>query len=226
MTSNHRPTLESKRGKVLDIRDSIAHSRALPSQTKLKTRKDGGKNVDYYAAARSLRAENTVKSKLETSEEPKLVRGGSEDILSKTEELSASTERNDDDDESDKRHQISTHEDEKNESNDKSTGESEDGSGDSDESDDDETEQLMAELAKIKQEREEEKLRRQKEEQEKKDSTMQKNPLLNSFKVSKSWRSAKKFNNSKQPQRSEDETFTSNTVDSELHQSFLNKYIR
>lgn len=226
MTSNHRPTLESKRGKVLEILDSIAHSRALPLQPKLKTRKDGGKNVDYYAAARSLRKDNDMKSKLETSEEPKLVRDVSEELESKPEDLKAIKERNSDDDQSDEEHKISDHKDDNNESNDKSKGDSEGGSSDSDDSDDDETEQLMAELAKIKQEREEEKLRKQKEEHEKADSTMQKNPLLNSFKVSKSWRSAKKFNNSKQLQRSEDETFTSSTVDSEFHQSFLNKYIR
>lgn len=226
MTSNHRPTLESKRGKVLDILDTIAHSRALPLQTKLKTRKDGGKNPDFYAAARSLRKENALNFQLETPEEPKLVRDISENFESKSEDFNAGKERNSDGDISNDEHKISSHEDDNNERNDKSTGESEDDSGDSDESDDDETEQLMAELAKIKQEREEEKLRKQKEEQEKADSTMQKNPLLNSFKVGKSWRSAKKFNSSKQLQRSEDETFTSSTVDSELHQSFLNKYIR
>lgn len=210
----------------MEILDTIAHSRALPLQTKLKTRKDGGKNVDYYAAARSLRKENDIESKLETSDEPKLVRDVSEELESKPEDLNASKERNNDDDKPDEENKILTLKDDNNESNDKSTDDSEGDSGDSDESDDDETEQLMAELAKIKQEREEEKLRKQKEEQEKAASTMQKNPLLNSFKVSKSWRSAKKFNNSKQLQRSEDETFTSSTVDSDFHQSFLNKYIR
>ena len=40
MTTNHRPTLEAKRGKDEGIRNTIAHARALPQQTSLKYRSD------------------------------------------------------------------------------------------------------------------------------------------------------------------------------------------
>ncbi|EGW32494.1 uncharacterized protein SPAPADRAFT_61560, partial [Spathaspora passalidarum NRRL Y-27907] len=40
MTTNHRPTLESKRGKVKSINDSIVHARALPQSGSLKYRTD------------------------------------------------------------------------------------------------------------------------------------------------------------------------------------------
>ncbi|CAI5756426.1 unnamed protein product [Candida verbasci] len=40
MTTNHRPTLESKRGKRITIKDSISHSRNQPQQKSLKYRND------------------------------------------------------------------------------------------------------------------------------------------------------------------------------------------
>ncbi|KAK6886376.1 Pre-mRNA-splicing factor CWC15 [Candida tropicalis] len=40
MSTNHRPQLESKRGKVIKIKDSIKHARALPQQKSLKYRQD------------------------------------------------------------------------------------------------------------------------------------------------------------------------------------------
>lgn len=43
MTTNHRPTLESKKGKVAGIKDSIVHARDLSQQKELKYRS----KVDY-----------------------------------------------------------------------------------------------------------------------------------------------------------------------------------
>ncbi|KAI5969633.1 CWC15 [Candida margitis] len=40
MTTNHRPTLESKKGKNITIRDSIVHARSLPQSQNLKLRSD------------------------------------------------------------------------------------------------------------------------------------------------------------------------------------------
>lgn len=40
MTTNHRPTLESKRGRDHAIKNTIQHSRALAGQTELKLRPD------------------------------------------------------------------------------------------------------------------------------------------------------------------------------------------
>ncbi|EDK45224.1 predicted protein [Lodderomyces elongisporus NRRL YB-4239] len=40
MTTNHRPTLEGKKGKRISIHGSIVHARALPQQQNLKYRKD------------------------------------------------------------------------------------------------------------------------------------------------------------------------------------------
>ncbi|KAG5420646.1 CWC15 [Candida metapsilosis] len=40
MTTNHRPTLESKKGKNITIRDSIVHARSFPQSQNLKLRSD------------------------------------------------------------------------------------------------------------------------------------------------------------------------------------------
>ena len=40
MSTNHRPQLESKRGKVIKIKDTIQHARGLPQQTSIKYRQD------------------------------------------------------------------------------------------------------------------------------------------------------------------------------------------
>lgn len=48
MSTNHRPQLESKRGKVIRIKDSIKHARALPQQTSLKYRQDVRPPVGDY----------------------------------------------------------------------------------------------------------------------------------------------------------------------------------
>lgn len=40
MSTNHRPALESKKGRVRPIKDTIQHARALNSQTTLKLRQD------------------------------------------------------------------------------------------------------------------------------------------------------------------------------------------
>lgn len=40
MTTNHRPQLESKRGRDISIKNTIKHARAQPGQTKLKIRLD------------------------------------------------------------------------------------------------------------------------------------------------------------------------------------------
>ncbi|OVF07767.1 putative pre-mRNA-splicing factor [Clavispora lusitaniae] len=55
MTTNHRPTLESKRGRSNEIKDSIKHSRALPGQLSMKLRSDiVGKHVDSSLGKRAV----------------------------------------------------------------------------------------------------------------------------------------------------------------------------
>lgn len=219
MTSNHRPTLESKKGKVLSINDSIAHSRALPLQTKLKTRTDGRKNIDYYAAARSLREEIPTGSDHQVPKASLPSPKGSVSI-----NANVSTTKDDVSKiPADEVEQDIPQNDKVEAKDDKSD---DDESENDDDSDSDETEQLMAELARIKQEREEQKQKKLQEEQLQAEQTMQKNPLLAPSKVKKSWRSTKRFNNPRQLSLTDEEKFTSSTVNSELHQSFLNKYIR
>ncbi|RCK63121.1 Pre-mRNA-splicing factor CWC15 [Candida viswanathii] len=48
MSTNHRPQLESKRGKVIRIKDSIRHARGLPQQKSLKYRQDVPSAVGNY----------------------------------------------------------------------------------------------------------------------------------------------------------------------------------
>lgn len=50
MSTNHRPQLESKRGKVIKIKDSIKHARALPQQKSLKYRQDIASTISGYGS--------------------------------------------------------------------------------------------------------------------------------------------------------------------------------
>lgn len=55
MTTNHRPTLENKRGRRNDIGDSIQHSRAQKSHASLKLRLDiQGTKIDPVASKRAI----------------------------------------------------------------------------------------------------------------------------------------------------------------------------
>ncbi|GEQ72044.1 hypothetical protein JCM33374_g5730 [Metschnikowia sp. JCM 33374] len=55
MTTNHRPTLESKRGRDIAIKDTIQHARSTKGQTSLKLRSDiAGTQIDHTRARKAL----------------------------------------------------------------------------------------------------------------------------------------------------------------------------
>lgn len=205
MTTNHRPTLESKRGKTQGIRDTISHKRSLPLQTEVKYRQDariskkaGRKAVDELKRE-LIRSE--VEAKSEGAKELAIARpdeGGEEDEGEK--EVEEWDRGNEDEKENDKKEEK---------------GDEDDHSENSDTSDDgsdtdSETEQLLAELAKIKAE---------------KLKAAEATPIAptNSQPPKKTWRKTA-FRNLSTDKKSED--FTNDTLKSDFHQSFLSKYIR
>ncbi|RCK64045.1 Pre-mRNA-splicing factor CWC15 [Candida viswanathii] len=70
MSTNHRPQLESKRGKVIRIKDSIRHARGLPQQKSLKYRQDIPSAVGDYESDEG--SDDEDKEKEETVSEPAL----------------------------------------------------------------------------------------------------------------------------------------------------------
>lgn len=80
MTTNHRPTLESKRGRENVIRDTIQHSRSINSQTLLKLRLDiSGSQVEPILGKRALDElkEGEKKPKIEETTEAEAAQSSS-----------------------------------------------------------------------------------------------------------------------------------------------------
>ncbi|PWA39185.1 hypothetical protein CTI12_AA043580 [Artemisia annua] len=107
---------------------------------------------------------------------------------------------------------------------------------DSDEDDDDEddTEALMAELEQIRKERAEEKLRKEREEQEeelkvKEAELIRGNPLLNngvSFGTARRWDDDVVFKNQARGEAKAPKRFINDTIRSDFHRKFLQKYMK
>lgn len=69
MTTNHRPTLESKRGRDNAIKNSIQHSRALAGQTELKLRPDI-EGAKVASPKRSLEETQDIRKRKKTEGSP------------------------------------------------------------------------------------------------------------------------------------------------------------
>lgn len=252
MSTNHRPTLESKKGKKRAIGDTIIHGRNLPQQTTLKYR------TDIIAAEKvrekdpqELDGETSKRRLLESrdnSHEPKETKAAvnnEDNILdttknsryisskpheSEVEPTDPSDEQQSKDEKTKDEHEQNNNEhsnddkfNESSEVRESDSGSESDSRSESDSEFDDEsdTEALLEELNKIKQEKEKQRVDNQ-------NSTLPKNPLIDPEPKQKSWRSStfrrnKANNNNKDNDR---DKFTTNTIDSEFHQSFLSKYIR
>lgn len=198
MTTNHRPTLESKRGRSNAIKDTILHARSLPGQLSMKLRLDiiGGQ-VESTLGKRALEEleEDEKRLKKNQSDQSILIA----DTLLK--EL---------------HHETNTYKDDGEEERSIKGTESDESSGE--ESEDDE-ESLMKELAKI---------RSEKEAKRKKQETLVGNPLIaedGSAKLQKkNWRSGTRFQ--QKNEANSGQKYTSDTLHSSTHQNFLSKYIR
>lgn len=213
MTTNHRPTLESKRGKKRPISDTIVHAKGLNQQGLLKYRSDL-KHYDVSAEqARQLNDEINLKDKAKRVEK---VTERVTDTETEVPHNDATGVKTGEKSEGPSSVHSGTEEaalDPKEEANSKASDV--DSELDSDSDSDSDTEALLAELNKIKQEKE---LQKQQEKQK----LLNSNPLLTE-EPKKGWRSSA-FRSKKKPKK--DEQFTTNTVESEYHQLFMKKFIR
>lgn len=111
---------------------------------------------------------------------------------------------------------------------------SEDESDDDDDDDEDDTEALMAELEQIKKERAEEKIRKDRERLEeelkaKEADLIRGNPLLNnatSFSVKRRWDDDVVFKNQARGEAKAPKRFINDTIRSDFHRKFLQKYMK
>ncbi|CAH2352843.1 pre-mRNA-splicing factor Cwc15p [[Candida] railenensis] len=227
MTTNHRPTLEAKRGKSQSIRDTISHSRALPQQTQLKYRSDISIE-EGTRAVEELKAELSGNKRIATESLVPLKRRKEDEVIipKETKELITASSRGDDEAESDSEVPSESE---------SGSSSSYDSQSDSDSDDEDETAALIKELQNIRKEREIKK----KEEEAKitKDAVLTGNPLLNiaspstnSTGVKKSWRNSTAFNSKSsamnETAKNDDEAYTNNSLKSDTHKKFMSKYIR
>ncbi|KAM9891897.1 hypothetical protein OXX79_010395 [Metschnikowia pulcherrima] len=231
MTTNHRPTLESKRGRDVAIKDTIQHARASRGQTSLKLRSDiSGAQIDHRQGKRALqeleydskrlkridsRDQTPVGTPAGQDDTPSIIDSEPKLIPSevKTRLLASQEFRNIDDVGPEQVAKIQKGEEY--EISEASTDENSEWSGAS-ESEDDDTEALMKELEKVKQER---------AEKGRKSAIMLSNPLVakdvsGKKEKKKSWRASSSFSRSK----AESQSFTTDTLNSDVHKQFLSKY--
>ena len=197
MSTNHRPQLESKRGKVIKIKDSIKHARALPQQKSLKYRQDIPSTISGYGSdSEDEEEEEKEEEKEEERDEistPPLKKIKIDNTTVAKEESRTSKEEE-------------TKEDKESESE------------ESDSDSDDETALLLQEIEKIRQE----KLENDKDQNESKVVAIK----PGSSTKKKSWRLTTTFNNNKSKQAKEEKKYSTDSLDSEYHQKLMSKYIR
>lgn len=211
MTTNHRPTLEAKRGRHNEIKGSIQHSRALKTHTLLKLRLDvQGAQVEPSVGKRALeslqqetkRAKTDDAGTIEQAEQlvVKPAADGPEQRQTSSELQSV-----------DEQHRAESSKESEEE------GDSEDYGDDSEEEDGDseaEALELAAELEKAKKEKERDLRTTQ---------AMRNDPLAlhQTPPQRQSWRSTARF--ARAPTQSKD--YTTDTLNSATHKNFLSKYI-
>lgn len=222
MTSAHRPTFDHAKGKTSSVSSTITHKRALTSHSKLKFRNKKIKKSDEFEE------DSKDHDNSDTLEGRRIGGLDKKDVLKLKNELE---DTNDDKvTENENNNQVSSQGG--NEPDDKLENESEaESSDEGEEEESDDEEALLREMALIKKEREEAKKKAEEEEIEKR--ALISNPLIkvddgNDAKdvktKKKSWRSNKTI--SKKSTLSEKDKFTNDTLKSEFHKDFLDKYIK
>lgn len=232
MTTNHRPTLESKRGRDVAIKDTIQHARASRGQTSLKLRLDiSGAQIDHRQGKRALqeleydskrlkridsRDKTLVGTPAGQDDTPSIIDSESKlmSLEVKTGHPALQGSRNIVDS---PEHTAKIQEGVEDRISEATPvlDENSEWSG-ALESEDDDTEALMKELEKVKQER---------TEKERKSAIMLSNPLVakdvsGKKEKKKSWRASSSFSRSK----AESQSFTTDTLNSDVHKQFLSKY--
>ena len=200
MSTNHRPQLESKRGKVIRIKDSIKHARGLPQQTSIKYRQDikNDKTTTEFNDSHKHESINPPTKKLKIEPKKEITDKPSNQEVDEIEILSKNHDES----------EISANEKLESE---------EESDEDSEEDSDDDTALLLKEIENIRREK------------EKQDSTTNNSIALHNNETTlkkKSWRLSTTFNNKSKKQSINNKTYTTDTLNSEHHQKFMSKYIR
>ncbi|KAF9965354.1 hypothetical protein BGZ70_004996 [Mortierella alpina] len=249
MTTAARPTFDPARGKGSQAPTRIYSSRDLASHTKLKFRQSGQttqselNQLDLKQQLQKAEQEhyekinkvtklasglsNTFKDDDNLDDQPTTDSTATETPLERKRRLLKEAERLDKDDSDD---------------DEKDSDDSDDSDSDSDDDDEDDTAELLRELEKIKRERAEEKerqerLQREEEEKEREAQAAAGNPLLDmpggnsagpkDFSVKRRWDDDVIFKNqargmSDKPKK----RFINDTLRSDFHRKFMNKYVQ
>ena len=220
MSSNHKPALEGKHAKSKAIKDSINHERALPLHTKLKYRSDVWKPFQDKSRANSLKEhlihKESITSQTNIGKELK--------NLTKQQNSNQSVDNEEQNEYSRDHQEDSSERDLKNVHYDPLDNDTDDSAS--------ETEELLHELAKIKKEKEEklEKNKRQDDTEFFKTS----NPLVQvadmntraDFKPKRNWRETTSFRTRDHLVKPSDKGYTNDTLNSDFHKKFLDKYVK
>lgn len=213
MTSAHRPTFDHAKGKDNKNLSSITHKRGLPSHTRLKFRTKKRKTVSEFEEDEDETILNDGRKLDGVSGEH--ISGLVNELKSGTVEVATIGETNNDNSKSDETEKSGTKDDDNKEEDDEESSE--------DDSEDEEA--LLMEMEKIKKEREELKSKEEKAEIEKRAKNS--NPLMlidTESSKKRSWRDRKTM--SKKTVANSESKFINDTVKSDFHKKFLDKYVR
>lgn len=221
MTTAARPTFDTARGGTqkgegnLSMLSKQYSSRDLPSHTKIKTRQIGQDNAD------EVRGKDFKHDLLDRERQAR-------EKSKKSSDSSYSSS-------SSKRPRIEHNVSHSAIDADDPVDEDDDDSDDSDD-DDDDTAELLAELQRIKRDRAEEMIKREQEkrveeERIRTENLLSGNPLLNNqpgdFKVNRRWDDDVVFKNcAKDDDKPKNSGFINDTIRSEFHKKFMDKYIK
>ncbi|XP_074657643.1 spliceosome-associated protein CWC15 homolog [Tubulanus polymorphus] len=223
MTTAARPTFEPARGgsgrgeNDLSAISKQYSSRDLPSHTKLKYRQEG-QTSEKETRGRDFRRDLEERERVAREKNRDRDRRGGESssTSSKRPRIEASSSSNLDADDP-----IDDEEEDE----------------DDDEDDEDDTAELMAELHKIKKERaaeaaQKEVEKKQEEERIRMENIVKGNPLINQekmsadFKVKRRWDDDVVFKNCARGEKEKDKRFINDTLRSDFHRKFMEKYVK
>lgn len=232
MTTSHRPTFESRKGRDLQP-TAIVHGRQVAAHRQLKYRQkknDGGiDEVDAREKFDELKQELLEREKSHY----KRIKGDDYDYKDRQLQIEAKNEVEVGDDESyeERRKRVALETKNLDDSDEEQSGEEESSgseveSEEDDDSDSDDEAELLKELEKIKKERAQ--AQREKELKTKEEEALISNPLLNQAKpIRKSWRQDKVFNyKNNQSKEKTDDDYVNDLLRSDFHQKFLNRFVK
>lgn len=238
MTTSHRPTFESRKGRDLQP-TAIIHSRQVAAHKQLKYRQSKNGGIDEEDAKEKF---NELKNELLEREKShyKRLKGDDYDYKDRQLQIEAKNEKEVLEDESyeERRKRVAQETKGLDDSSDEEEDDDDDKEGDhsgsdgesdvesSDDEDSDDEAELLKELEKIKKERAQ--AQKEKEQKTKEEEALVSNPLLNPSKpIRKSWRQDKVFNyKNNQAKEKTDDDYVNDLLRSDFHQKFLNRFVK